>query len=72
MTSTDEFRRPLLISNSTLDGSGYLDHAEKEIRDCVGDRTGSSSFHWLFTIGKRTQPRRMHDFATWACTHVRS
>ena len=40
MTSTDEFRRLLLISNSTLYGSGYLDHAEKEIRDCVGDRTG--------------------------------
>jgi dipeptidase E len=26
-------RRLLLISNSTLHGSGYLDHAEKEIRD---------------------------------------
>ncbi len=26
-------RRLLLISNSTLYGSGYLDHAEKEIRD---------------------------------------
>ena len=40
MTSTDEFRRLLLISNSTLHGSGYLDHAEKEIRDLVGNRTG--------------------------------
>jgi dipeptidase E len=39
MTSTDEFRRLLLISNSTVHGSGYLDHAEKEIRDCVGDMT---------------------------------
>lgn len=27
----------LLISNSTLYGSGYLDHAESEIRDFVGD-----------------------------------
>src|SRR5262245_65012857 len=26
-------QRLLLISNSTLYGSGYLDHAEKEIRD---------------------------------------
>ena len=26
-------RRLLLISNSTLHGSGYLDHAEGEIRD---------------------------------------
>jgi dipeptidase E len=29
-------RRLLLISNSTLHGSGYLDHAEKEIRDFLG------------------------------------
>jgi dipeptidase E len=29
----------LLISNSTLYGSGYLDHAEKEIRDFVGTMT---------------------------------
>ena len=27
----------LLISNSTLHGSGYLDHAENEIRDFLGD-----------------------------------
>jgi len=26
----------LLISNSTLHGSGYLDHAEQEIRDALG------------------------------------
>src|SRR4051812_43564707 len=30
-------RRVLLISNSTLHGSGYLDHAETEIRDFLGD-----------------------------------
>ncbi|MBZ5654775.1 MAG: dipeptidase PepE [Acidobacteriia bacterium] len=35
----DDGRRLLLISNSTLHGSGYLDHAEKEIRDFVGSRT---------------------------------
>jgi dipeptidase E len=29
--------RLLLISNSTLHGSGYLDHAEPEIRDFLGD-----------------------------------
>ena len=29
-------RRILLISNSTLFGSGYLDHAENEIRDFLG------------------------------------
>src|ERR1700687_5835719 len=39
MTSIDSVRRLLLISNSTLHGSGYLDHAEKEIRDFVGSGT---------------------------------
>lgn len=29
-------KRLLLISNSTLHGSGYLDHAENEIRDLLG------------------------------------
>ena len=33
MTAMDHTRRLLLISNSTLHGSGYLDHAEAEIRD---------------------------------------
>jgi dipeptidase E len=32
-------KRVLLISNSTLHGSGYLDHAESEIRDFLGDIT---------------------------------
>lgn len=32
-----ENKRILLISNSTLFGSGYLDHAEAEIRDFLGD-----------------------------------
>jgi dipeptidase E len=30
--------RLLLISNSTLHGGGYLDHAEQEIRDFIGRR----------------------------------
>jgi dipeptidase E len=30
-------KRLLLISNSTLYGSGYLDHAEAEIQDLLGD-----------------------------------
>lgn len=29
-------KRLLVISNSTLHGSGYLDHAEQEIRDALG------------------------------------
>jgi dipeptidase E len=32
MTNRSEYQRVLLISNSTLHGSGYLDHAEGEIR----------------------------------------
>jgi len=32
MKSDTKHKRVLLISNSTLHGSGYLDHAESEIR----------------------------------------
>lgn len=39
MDRIDDTKQLLLISNSTLHGSGYLDHAEKEIRDFVGGRT---------------------------------
>ena len=37
MTSENSSRRVLLISNSTLYGSGYLDHAASEIRDFLGN-----------------------------------
>jgi dipeptidase E len=37
MKSTSQTKRVLLISNSTLYGSGYLDHAEAEIRDFLGN-----------------------------------
>ncbi len=33
----DKTKHVLLISNSTLHGSGYLDHAESEIRSFLGD-----------------------------------
>ena len=36
MKSETEHKRVLLISNSTLYGSGYLDHAENEIRNFLG------------------------------------
>ena len=39
METIDDIRQLLLISNLTLHGSGYLDHAEREIRDFVGGRT---------------------------------
>ena len=39
MPRIEDARRLLLISNSTLHGSGYLDHAEDEIRDFVAGRT---------------------------------
>jgi len=37
LASEENTKRVLLISNSTLYGSGYLDHAESEIRDFLGD-----------------------------------
>jgi dipeptidase E len=36
MTGINSVRRLLLISNSTLYGSGYLDHVEAEIKDFLG------------------------------------
>jgi len=33
---SESMKHVLLISNSTLHGSGYLDHAEQEIRDFLG------------------------------------
>ncbi|HEV7397528.1 MAG TPA: dipeptidase PepE [Pyrinomonadaceae bacterium] len=36
MSNVSEHKRVLLISNSTLYGSGYLDHAESEIRSFLG------------------------------------
>ena len=41
MKRIDDTKQLLLISNSTLHGSGYLDHAEKEIRDFIGGRTSA-------------------------------
>jgi dipeptidase E len=38
MTERSEYQRVLLISNSTLYGSAYLDHAEGEIRHFLGVR----------------------------------
>lgn len=40
MSSNIDPKRILLISNSTLYGSGYLDHAEPEIRNFLGTVTG--------------------------------
>lgn len=37
MKSTNHAKRLLLISSSTLYGSGFLDHAENEIRDFLGN-----------------------------------
>jgi dipeptidase E len=55
MERIDDTKQLLLISNSTLHGSGYLDHAEKEIRDFVGGRTNT-----LFV------PYAVHDRRTYA------
>lgn len=49
--------RLLLISNSTLHGSGYLDHAEAEIRDFLGEVK-----RVLFV------PFALHDRDTYAAT----
>jgi dipeptidase E len=55
MTGIDKVRRLLLISNSTLYGSGYLDHVEGEIKDFLGKATRA-----LFV------PFAVHDRASYA------
>jgi len=55
MIGIDGIRRLLLVSNSTLHGSGYLDHAEKEIRELVG-----SGNRIVFV------PYAVHDLRTYA------
>jgi dipeptidase E len=51
----------LLISNSTLHGSGYLDHAEAEIRDFLGHVKGGVKYV-LFV------PFALHDRDEYAAT----
>jgi dipeptidase E len=54
---TNSANRILLVSNSTLYGSGYLDHAEAEIRDFLGNAK-----RILFV------PYALHDRDTYANT----
>ncbi len=58
MTTPDPNKRLLLISNSTLYGSGYLDHAEPEIRDFLGKSTSRVLF----------VPYALYDHAAYANT----
>ena len=53
-------KRVLLISNSTLYGNGYLDHAENEIRDFLGATTQKVLF----------VPYALHDRGAYATTAV--
>lgn len=55
LDTESHLKRLLLISNSTLHGSGYLDHADEEIRDVLG-----SMKRVLFV------PYALHDRAAYA------
>ena len=57
MKTKREDKRVLLISNSTLYGSGYLDHAEAEIRSFLGDLKRVLFF-----------PYALYDRDAYACT----
>jgi dipeptidase E len=60
MSEVENRKRLLLISNSTLYGSGYLDHAEREIRDFLGatDRVLFVPFAMYDRAGYTTMARR--------------
>lgn len=52
MTGIDKVRRLLLISSSTLYGSGYLDHVEDEIKHFLG--TATKTVFVPFAVHDRT------------------
>jgi len=58
LASEENTKRVLLISNSTLYGSGYLDHAAAEIRDFLGATTQKVLF----------VPYALHDRDAYAAT----
>jgi len=66
----DTKRRLLLISNSTQFGTGYLDHAESEIRDALGGR--SRVFFVPFAMHDRDgyAARTRDRFAAMGCSLV--
>ena len=53
-------RRLLLISNSTLHGSGYLDHAEDEIRSFLGG-SGKIAFVPFAMCDRKAYAAKTHD-----------
>jgi dipeptidase E len=56
----------LLISNSTLHGSGYLDHVEGEIRDFVGNAARIVFVPFAVHDRRGYERKQMNAFAEWA------
>jgi hypothetical protein len=66
MAKIDDAKRMLLISNSTLHGSGYLDHAEGRFK--ILSRAGLTSylFPTQFMTAGRTRRKPKTAFGKWA------
>lgn len=63
-------RQLLLISNSTQHGSGYLDHAENEIRDCLGSAKKIAFVPFALYDRNRYATQARERFAAMGCTLV--
>jgi dipeptidase E len=63
-------QRVLLISNSTLYGSGYLDHAEAEIRDFLRDQTRVVFIPFALYDRQAYATRARERFSAMGCTLV--
>jgi peptidase E len=66
MSTIDRAQRLLLISNSTLHRRGYLDHAEKEIRDLVADRRNVIFIPYALRDRRAYAEKATNAFAKWA------
>lgn len=63
-------KRLLLISNSTLHGSGYLDHAEPEIRNFLGTATRIAFVPFALHDRQGYAARARERFGAMGCTLV--
>lgn len=63
-------KRLLLISNSTLYGSGYLDHAANEIRDFLGPATRVAFVPFAVHDRNRYATQAQDRFRAFGCTLV--
>src|SRR5262249_41648340 len=71
MDHLEEYRRLLLISNSTLHERGYLDHAEGEIRALMGTKTRIVFIPYALHDRRAYARKPKSAYATWVSVLLR-